>query len=144
MLEDLGSRNGVLVNQRKVSEPVLLSHGDVIVVGVESLELVDSQVLHLPANLSTLPPPQIPVENADMRRMESVTQPIQTNLLSGRERQVLELITLGHTQREIAKRLCIGVKTIETHRARIAEKLGCHSRAELVTYAITAGILRGR
>jgi len=144
VLEDLGSRNGVLVNQRRVSEPVLLTHGDVIVVGVESLEFVDSQVLHLPANLSTLPPPQIPVETADMRQMESVTQPVQTSLLSVRERQVLELIALGHTQREIAKRLCIGVKTIETHRARIAEKLGCHSRAELVTYAITAGILRGR
>jgi len=144
VLEDLGSRNGVLVNQRRVSEPVLLTHGDVIVVGVESLEFVDSQVLHLPANLSTLPPPQIPVETADMCQMESVTQPVQTSLLSVRERQVLELIALGHTQREIAKRLYIGVKTIETHRARIAEKLGCHSRAELVTYAITAGILRGR
>ena len=144
MLEDLDSRNGVLVNQRRVSEPVLLSHGDVIVVGVESLEFEDLQVLHFPANLSTLPPAQIPTETADMRRMESVTQPVQTNLLSARERQVLELITLRHTQREIAQQLCISVKTIETHRARIAEKLGCRSRAELVTYAITAGMLRGR
>jgi DNA-binding CsgD family transcriptional regulator len=144
LLEDLGSRNGVMVNQRKVSEPVLLNHGDVIVVGVESLEFVDSQVLHLPANLSTLPPPPIPVETADMQRMESVTQPVQTSLLSARERQVLELIALGHTQREIAQQLCISVKTIETHRARIAEKLDCHSRAEFVTYAFTAGILRGR
>lgn len=144
VLEDLGSRNGVSVNQRKVDEPVLLNHGDVIVIGVESLELVDARVLHLPANLSTLPPAPVPVETSDVRWMNSVTQPAQTNLLSERERQVLELIALGHTQREIAQRLFISVKTIETHRARMAEKLGCHSRAELVTYAITAGMLRSR
>jgi len=144
LLEDLGSRNGVSVNQRKVGEAVLLSHGDVIVIGVESLEFVDSRVLHLPSNLPTLPPAPILAETSDVNWLGAITQPVQLNLLSERERQVLELIALGHTQREIAQRLFISVKTIETHRARIAEKLGCHSRAELVTYAITAGMLRGK
>jgi two-component system response regulator NreC len=43
----------------------------------------------------------------------------------------------------MAERLHVSVKTIETHRARIAEKLDCRSRAELVSYAISAGLLGG-
>jgi two-component system response regulator NreC len=62
--------------------------------------------------------------------------------LSDREREVLDLVVFGHTQAEIAKRLSISVKTVETHRARIGEKLGCRTRAELVTYAVAAGVLR--
>jgi two-component system response regulator NreC len=61
--------------------------------------------------------------------------------LSPRERQVLELLVHGHTNREVAHRLSLSVKTVETHRARLSEKLGLHSRADLVRFAIELGLL---
>lgn len=61
--------------------------------------------------------------------------------LSEREHEVLRLLALGHTNQEIAKRLYISVRTAETHRAHIMQKLRLESRAELVRYAITQGLL---
>jgi DNA-binding NarL/FixJ family response regulator len=61
--------------------------------------------------------------------------------LSPRERQVLGLLARGHTNREIAARLSLSVKTIETHRARLGDKLGLHSRADLVRLAIDLGLM---
>jgi two-component system response regulator NreC len=61
--------------------------------------------------------------------------------LSDREREVLRLLALGHTNQEIAKQLYISVRTAETHRAHIMQKLRLSSRAELVRYAITEGLL---
>jgi DNA-binding NarL/FixJ family response regulator len=61
--------------------------------------------------------------------------------LSDREQEVLRLLALGHTNQEIAKRLYISVRTAETHRAHIMQKLGLTSRAELVRYALSEGLL---
>jgi two-component system, NarL family, response regulator NreC len=61
--------------------------------------------------------------------------------LSDREREVLKLLALGHTNQEISKRLFISVRTAETHRARIMQKLGLTTRAELVRVAIERGLL---
>ena len=61
--------------------------------------------------------------------------------LSERERDVLRLLALGHTNQEIAEELFISVRTAETHRAHIMQKLGLSSRAELVRYALTHGLL---
>jgi DNA-binding NarL/FixJ family response regulator len=61
--------------------------------------------------------------------------------LSDREREVLQLLALGHTNQEIAKRLFISVRTAETHRAHIMQKLRLTTRAELVRYAIERGLL---
>jgi two-component system response regulator NreC len=61
--------------------------------------------------------------------------------LSDREREVLRLLALGHTNQEIAKKLFISVRTAETHRAHIMQKLRLSSRAELVRYAIAEGLL---
>ncbi len=61
--------------------------------------------------------------------------------LSPRERQVLELLAHGHTNREVADRLSLSVKTVETHRARLSDKLGLHTRADLVRLAIDLGLL---
>jgi two-component system response regulator NreC len=61
--------------------------------------------------------------------------------LSEREREVLRLLALGHTNQEIAKMLYISVRTAETHRAHIMQKLGLATRAELVRYALTHGLL---
>lgn len=61
--------------------------------------------------------------------------------LSEREAEVLKLIALGHTNVEIAERLYLSVRTIETHRAHIQNKLRLSSRAELVRYALDHGLL---
>jgi two-component system, NarL family, response regulator NreC len=61
--------------------------------------------------------------------------------LSEREREVLRLLALGHTNQEIASMLYISVRTAETHRAHIMQKLGLASRAELVRYALDAGLI---
>jgi two-component system response regulator NreC len=61
--------------------------------------------------------------------------------LSDREREVLRLLALGHTNQEIAKQLYISVRTAETHRAHIMQKLRLSSRAELVRYALVQGLL---
>jgi len=61
--------------------------------------------------------------------------------LSEREREVLRLLALGHTNQEIAKQLYISVRTAETHRAHIMRKLQLSTRAELVRYAIEHGRL---
>jgi two-component system, NarL family, response regulator NreC len=61
--------------------------------------------------------------------------------LSDREREVLRLLALGHTNQEIAKTLFLSVRTVETHRAHIMQKLRLSTRAELVRYAMEQGVL---
>lgn len=61
--------------------------------------------------------------------------------LTEREREVVSLIALGHTNAEIAAKLHISEKTVETHRAHVCEKLGLHTRAELVRFAIEHGLV---
>jgi DNA-binding NarL/FixJ family response regulator len=76
------------------------------------------------------------VEAAAAERKRAEVDP-----LSEREREVLRLLALGHTNQEIAKLLYISVRTAETHRAHIMQKLGLASRAELVRYALSEGLL---
>jgi two-component system, NarL family, response regulator NreC len=61
--------------------------------------------------------------------------------LSEREHEVLRLLALGHTNQEIAKMLYISVRTAETHRSHIMQKLRLTTRAELVRYALANGLL---
>jgi two-component system response regulator NreC len=61
--------------------------------------------------------------------------------LTDREREVLRLLALGHTNQEIAKSLFLSVRTVETHRAHIMQKLRLSTRAELVYYAMEQGLL---
>jgi two-component system, NarL family, response regulator NreC len=62
--------------------------------------------------------------------------------LTVREREVLGLIALGHTNTEMAKQLYLSLRTIETHRANIHRKLGTDSRAELVRHALEQGLVK--
>jgi two-component system response regulator NreC len=62
--------------------------------------------------------------------------------LSLREVEVLRLIALGHTNAEVAERLFLSVRTIETHRAHIQQKLNLASRAELVRYALDRSLIQ--
>jgi two-component system response regulator NreC len=61
--------------------------------------------------------------------------------LSEREVDVLRLIALGHTNAEIAEQLYLSVRTVETHRAHIQQKLALSTRAELVGYALERGLI---
>jgi two-component system response regulator NreC len=61
--------------------------------------------------------------------------------LSERETEVLQLIALGHTNTEIAEQLYLSVRTVESHRAHIQQKLRLSTRAELVRYALEHGLL---
>jgi two-component system response regulator NreC len=61
--------------------------------------------------------------------------------LSRREREVLTLLAEGHANRMVAERLFLSVKTVETYRTRIADKLGLRTRADLVRYALESGLL---
>ncbi len=61
--------------------------------------------------------------------------------LSEREREVFQLVAEGRTNKEIADLLFISPSTVETHRARVMEKLGLHSAAELVLYAVRKGVI---
>jgi len=76
----------------------------------------------------------VQAESEERRRAEE-------DPLSDREREVLRLLALGHTNQEIAKMLYISVRTAETHRAHIMQKLGLTSRAQLVSYALAEGLL---
>ena len=64
--------------------------------------------------------------------------------LTDREREVLRLLALGHTNQEIAKLIYVSVRTAETHRAHIMQKLRLETRAELVRYALAHGLLDAR
>lgn len=63
------------------------------------------------------------------------------DVLSDRERQVLVLVAQGHTNREVADRLALSVKTVETYRARLSDKLGLRTRAEIFRFALQEGLL---
>ena len=76
----------------------------------------------------------VAAETEAMRRAEA-------DPLSDREREVLTLLARGYTNQEIAKQLFISVRTAETHRAHIMQKLHLASRAELVRYALAEGML---
>ena len=70
------------------------------------------------------------------------SRPPVFDTLTDREREILTLVAEGYTNREIAETLFISVKTVETHKANIMEKLNLHKRAELVRYAIRKGMLQ--
>ena len=71
---------------------------------------------------------------------DDTSQQYSYELLSEREKDVLRLVALGDTNREIAERLFLSVRTVETYRARLMEKLNLKSRGELVRYALRKGL----
>jgi len=67
------------------------------------------------------------------------TRPV--NILSDREMQVLRLVARGYTSAQIAKKIFVGVKTVETYRSRFAEKLGLRTRSDVIRFAVQMGLL---
>jgi DNA-binding NarL/FixJ family response regulator len=69
-----------------------------------------------------------------LRRGQSAT-PGPCDALSAREREVFDLLIRGNSTQQIARLLCISAKTVETHRARVFQKIGVHSLVDLVRFA---------
>lgn len=78
----------------------------------------------------------------DLFNREEAPKPAgRQTALSDREREVLQLVALGHTNQQIADSLVLSVKTVETYKARVMEKLGVRGRAALVRYAMEQGLI---
>jgi DNA-binding NarL/FixJ family response regulator len=75
-------------------------------------------------------------------RKQSTKESLPQGDLSERETEVLRLIALGYSNKEIASKLDISVRTVETYKVRLMEKLNFHSRAEIVRYALLQGWLQ--
>jgi len=76
---------------------------------------------------------------AKVKSRAGSTRPV--NILSARELQVLTLVARGYTSLEIAKQIFVGVKTIETYRSRLTEKLGFRTRSDVIRFAVQTGLL---
>ena len=109
---------------------VLKEAADIEVVGAVRAVASGERYLH-PALGAQL----VAAESEERKRAES-------DPLSDREREVLKLLALGQTNQEIAAMLFISVRTAETHRAHIMQKLQLSNRAELVRYALAQGLLK--
>ena len=73
--------------------------------------------------------------------LDTLRRAVGGHELSSREVEILRLIALGHTSAEIASKLRLSRRTVETHRARILRKLGCRTRADLVQFALRRGLI---
>ncbi len=74
-------------------------------------------------------------------RTDSTQQNLPAESLTPRETEILKLIVEGYTNRQIGEELSISIRTVEGHRGNISDKLGLHSRLELVRYARQHGII---
>jgi len=76
-----------------------------------------------------------------LKRVETGEERERYDGLTAREKEILTLIAQGLSNHQIAEQLYISIKTVQTHRAHILEKLGLHDRTELVRYAIRKGLI---
>ncbi|MES0361400.1 MAG: response regulator transcription factor [Anaerolineales bacterium] len=77
----------------------------------------------------------------DYLRWGDIRPPDSTNGLTSREREVLQLIAEGYTNKKIAEILCLSIKTVQSHRTNLMSKLDLHDRGELIKYAIQKKII---
>ena len=76
-----------------------------------------------------------------MRHLQQRGQEDSYRLLTDREKEVLQLLAEGRTNKEVAALLDVGVSTVETHRANLMQKLGLHNTAEIVLYAVRKSLV---
>ncbi len=72
----------------------------------------------------------------------SVSIPVRPRELSKREKEVVQLVAMGYKNREVAEKLGIAAKTVETHRANIMNKLALRNVAQVIHYAIRKGLIK--
>jgi DNA-binding NarL/FixJ family response regulator len=85
---------------------------------------------------ATIPPPI-----ADLQRETPLTEPRQRDMTT-RETQVIKLMAWGHSNKEIAAKLELSVKTVETHKTKAMQKLGMRTRIDVVQFAVLEGWLK--
>jgi len=76
-----------------------------------------------------------------VRRLQARGLTDSFDLLTDREKEVLQLLAEGRSNKEVATQLNVGLSTIETHRANLMQKLNLHNTAEIVLYAVRKGII---
>jgi two-component system response regulator NreC len=77
----------------------------------------------------------------DYLRWADLDDQPEENCLTCREREVLQLIAEGYTNKQMAEILCISIKTVQSHRSNLMAKLNIHDRGELIKYAIQKKII---
>jgi DNA-binding CsgD family transcriptional regulator len=137
MVWDLQSRNGTFVNGQPIAGRARLSPGDRITLGACELLLIKAERVPEPYNEAVTRP--VPRDG-----LASYSGPRGLAALSPREREMFALIAEGQSQRQIADHFKLSIKTVETHRTRIGQKLGLRSRADLIRCALEAGVLMTR
>jgi two-component system, NarL family, response regulator NreC len=142
-------------NSPKVGIVVLSMHDDegfvleALANGVSAYVLKDSNssdlvlaVREVAAGRRYLSPPLSDRAIETYQQMAKIGTMDKHETLTTREREVLQLSAEGHTNSEIAARLGISPRTAETHRSRLMHKLGLHSQADLIRYALRRGIIQ--
>jgi RNA polymerase sigma factor (sigma-70 family) len=81
------------------------------------------------------------VMDASLQKLESWTDASPLDGLSAREREILQLVAEGKTSQEIAERLAISSKTVDTYRSRLMRKIGVEDMAGLIRFAIRHGVI---
>jgi two-component system response regulator NreC len=107
-------------------------------IGYVTKELADRE---LPAAVRAAARGQQYVSPAVATRLDALHGTLTEHRLTPREVEVLRLLALGHTSVEIARKLYLSPRTVETHRAHVHHKLGLGTRAALVRYALRRGLL---
>jgi two-component system response regulator NreC len=110
--------------------------------GAVGFVLKDSADEDLPAAVRAAAKGEEYVSPRILTHLGGVRESLSADKLSQRETEVLRLIAFGHTSVEIAQKLHLSPRTIETHRTRIHRKLGIATRSELVRYALSQGLLK--
>jgi two-component system response regulator NreC len=110
--------------------------------GARGFVLKDSADEDLPAAVRAAAKGMEYVSPRILTHLGGVRESLSVDKLSSRETEVLRLIAFGHTSVEIAHKLHLSPRTIETHRTRIHRKLGIATRSELVRYALSQGLLK--
>lgn len=137
-IEDLASRNGTWLNHERCVGVSPLRLGDVLSIGPFELTLLRSS----PRLAEATEPVTHAMPSPSMRVAETVSVVQPLSVLSPREREIFAWLARGSLQREIAEHFGVSIKTIETHRTRIGQKLGLRSRAQLLRFALDAGVLK--
>ncbi|MDP1947375.1 MAG: response regulator transcription factor [Nitrospirota bacterium] len=81
------------------------------------------------------------VKTALSRKIQPIEEEIDADLLTPRQRDILRLVSIGHTNREIAEMLEISVRTVEVHRFNLMRRLNVRNVAQLLRRALQLGLL---
>lgn len=130
LLQDLGSTNGTIVEGAALKGQVLLARGDSFKIGGTVVRLDYDQPDDADDNATVLASDATEIAPLPMQSLKSPRQRLAS--LTPREKEVLDLLVSGLTNKEIARQLRISHRTIEAHRANIMDKTGARSFSHLI------------